>query len=240
MGKKTKKGKVPQKGEKGTATGRPTMRQRQSSKPGITMDQYEALLASWVNNRSARKAAKDAGVSRSTATKYINEGMPEFGMPPIKDQAKQVDEKAQEMKKLTLAEFRADNLALILEARDTSKVQLRLHRVVAQQKAREAARQEFQVKLDTDGQPMKDPVTKQPIYELDAHGHKIPIRVFPSQDMLSEVRTQQTLQQMGERALGAADETVGSAEREHVLATMTTDEKREYVMTGKLPFRLRK
>jgi hypothetical protein len=239
MAKKKTTEKVPQEGDKGKGTGRPTKRQRRANRPGITMDQYEALLASWVQNRNIRQAARDAGVTRGTATKYIKEGMPEYGMPAIQDQAKQVDAKATEMKQLTLAQFRANYLGQILEALETSQVELRLHRVIAQHKAREAARQEYVIKLGDNGDPLKD-ANGQPVYETDNHGNLIPVKVYPSIAFDAQVRAHEALTRAGERALGAADETFAETAEENVLAHMTTDEKREYVSSGELPIRLRR
>lgn len=239
MGKAAQNRKSSKRGKGGEEDGGPGRNQSGANKPGITTDKYDALLASWIKHRNIRQAARDAGVTRATATKYIRHGVPEHGMPAIQDQAKRVDARANEMKLMTLAQFRANYLGQILEALETSQVELRLHRVIAQHKAREASRQEYVIKLDNDGAPLMDE-NGQPVYELDAHGNMIPVKVYPSISFDAQVRAHEALTRAGERALGAADETFSDAAEENVLAHMTTEEKRAYVITGELPIRLRK
>lgn len=238
MGKKGQKKKTSQKGAKGGKKGVQKVTQNRSWL-GITMEKYDLLLASWIKHRSILQASKDAGVAKSTATKYINVGVPQQGMPSIREQAKKIDQKANALSQLTLAQFRAKYLSQVEEALGTSEIELRLHRVLSQHKAREAAKQRYEVQLDKDGKPVKD-ADGNLVFQRDEHGDLIPVKVYPSLAFDAQVRAHDHLVRLGERALGAADETLGDAAEENVLAQLTMDEKKDYLLTGKLPIRFRK
>lgn len=214
----------------GKDKGRPSasVRKRSGStrRPGLTLDKYNIMLASYTKHRSVNQAARDAGVSHRTAKRYIDEGFPNHGMPAIHDVVMRADQKVAEHESLTLAKFRARYLESVMEAMGTSEIELKLHRVWAQKKAVSVQKGDLFLR-DSNGEIMKND-------EGD------PIIVTPSLPFKAQVQAHDTLARLGERALGAADETIADAKEENILAQLTREEKLDYIRTAKLPERFRK
>ncbi len=189
---------------------------------GISRSTYDKLFVSYEKHTNISKAAKHAGVTNSTARRYIMEGRPEHGMPCIADRIHAIRAATQDKQDIDLSTLRSEQLEVVRDALGTSKLELQIHKVATGTKAKDIQAAQQVAQQTGDNAPLKEAVKD-----------NSPARPFELQ-----VRAHTDLVHLAERCLGAADKTIEI--KQDPLEQMTDDELQVFLSTGEYPDRFRK
>lgn len=90
-------------------------RPRQGQNAGISLDKYEEIYRTYLEDQNVGSVASKCGVDRRTVKRYLEHGDPARGLRSIRERFTEVVNRAQEIEDMDKARTLAENLKLVRE-----------------------------------------------------------------------------------------------------------------------------